>query len=340
MNDLTDTALPRVLQDANDLAAADPVDTSALAREPVLFDLCDHDRVLVSGRDRVRFLHAMLSNDVSSLAVGAGRWATFNNVQGRSMTDVRLFNLDDDRKTGTLLALVEPGARAAFVDGLDHFVISEKVFFEDDDGGRLWLLAGESVDAVVEAAGATPPPLELYSHLEATLGGRPVRLLRLDRSRRGVGDLGLWCRAEDEDAVLGALGGVRRGTRLELEAARVAAGQIRYGVDITGANIPLEAGLKDRAISFTKGCYIGQEVICRIDSIGRPARKLMRLAVSGAPPAPGTDLLRDGKTVGWVTSAMATAEGATAFGYVKKRNDELGTVLLAGGSEVRVEEAL
>ena len=336
MNDLIERALPPVLTDARDLAGAAVVDLSALAAGPALFDLNDHDRAIVSGRDRVRFLHAMLSNDVANLAVGAGRWATFNTVQGRTLTDGRLFNLDDDKKTGAILALLEPGARAAFVDGLDRFVISEKVFFEDDEGGRLWLLAGEGVDEAVQAAGATPPPAVLYQHAESSLGGCPVRLLRLDRSRPEVGDLGLWLRAEDEDAVLGALAGVRRGTRLELEASRVAAGQVRYGVDITDANIPLEAGLKDRAISFTKGCYIGQEVICRIDSLGRPARKLMRLDVEGAPPLPGAELVREGKVVGWVTSAMATAGGATAFGYVKKRSNEPGTVLEVGGRSATV----
>ena len=128
MPDSIVAALPAVLQDAAALAAGGPVDTSALQRGPVLFDVSDHPRVLVTGKDRVRFLHAMLSNDVSKLPVGGGRWATFNTVQGRSVTDVRLFHLDDERKTGSLLALLEPDAREAFVEGLDRFVISEKVF--------------------------------------------------------------------------------------------------------------------------------------------------------------------------------------------------------------------
>lgn len=339
MTDLAASALAPVLADALALAAADAVDTSALAEGPALFDLSDHDRILVSGRDRVRFLHAMLSNDVSTLAVGAGRWATFNTVQGRSVSDVRLFNLDDARKTGSILALLEPGAREAFVEGLDKFVIAEKVFFEPDEGGALWLLAGTGAEDAWVAAGASLPPDGLYAHAETTLGGHPVRVLRSDRLRP-AGDLALWFRAEHQDAVLAALGDVRRGTRLELEAARVDAGQIRYGVDITSGNIPLEAGLKDRAISFTKGCYIGQEVICRIDSLGQPARRLMRLTVDGPAPAPGSDLTRDGKTVGWITSARRTADGASAFGYVKKRNQDPGTQLQVDGATAVVGDAL
>ncbi len=340
MTDLTDIALPHALAEARALAAAPTVDTSPLARAAALFDLGAHHRVLVSGKDRVRFLHAMLSNDVSKLEVGAGRWATFNSVQGRTLSDVRLFNLDDDRKTGRLLALLEPGARDAFVEGLDHFVISEKVFFEDDEGGALWLLAGAGVDAVVAAAGGELPASELFAHRPSTIGGKPVHLLRLDRSRREVGDLGLWMRIEDQEAVLGALGDVRRGDALELEAARVESGQIRFGLDITAANIPLEAGLKDRAISFTKGCYIGQEVICRIDSLGKPARALVRLEVAGTAPQPGQDLERDGKVVGWVTSVRPTAAGASAFGYVKKRNHDPGTELQAGEATAVVGEPL
>jgi folate-binding protein YgfZ len=340
MTDLQQTALPPVLQDALDLAAGAPVDTSALARGPLLFDLGDHPRVMVSGRDRVRFLHAMLSNDVANLAVGSGRWATFNTVQGRTVSDVRLFNLDDDRKGGRVLALLEPGARGAFVDGLDRFVISEKVFFEDDEGGALWLLAGQGADELLRAAGAEPPPATLFAHAEATIGGRAVRLLRLDRSRPDVGDVGLWMRSEDVEAVLAALGDVPRGERRTLEAARIAAGQVRFGVDMTSANIPLEAGLKDRAISFTKGCYIGQEVICRIDSLGKPARALVRIDVEGAAPAPGDELLRDGKAVGWVTSVSPRVGGAAAFGYVKKKNHDPGTVLQVGGASAVVGEAL
>jgi folate-binding protein YgfZ len=339
MTDLSATALPAVLQDALALAAAPPLDAATWSEGPALFDLNDHDRVLVSGRDRVRFLHAMLSNDVNNLAVDAGRWATFNTVQGRTVSDVRLFNMDAERKTGSILALLEPGARSAFVDGLDKFVVSEKVIFEEQPG-RFWLVAGPRADDVLVGVGAELPGPDPLAHNSTRVGDADVRLFRLDRSGRDASDVAIWCSDGDEAAVLSALSGVRRGERLELEARRVAAGQLRFGVDFTTSNIPLEAGLKDRAISFTKGCYIGQEVICRIDSIGRPARKLVRLEFDGPPPAPGLDLVRNGKTVGWVTSAMATVGGAAGFGYVKKRNDEPGTVLLAGENEARVGEEL
>ena len=332
--------LPPVLDDARALAAAPSIDTSPLQTGAMLFDLSDHDRVVIEGKDRVRFLHAMLSNDVSSLTVGQGRWATFNTVKGRTVSDVRLFLVDDDKRNGSLLALLEPGARDAFVEGLDRFVISEKVTFSDAEGSALWLLAGAGAGARLTDAGAGLPPEEPFAHGETTLGGCSVRILRLDRSARSEDDYGLWFAAEDTDAVLGALGDLPRGTRAVLEAARIEAGQLRFGIDLTEDNIPLEGGLKNRAISFTKGCYIGQEVICRIDSMGAPKRLLCRLDLDGATaPAPGAELSREGKVVGWVTSAVVSQRlgRPVALGYVKKRSNDVGTVLdVAGGGTATI----
>jgi len=332
---MLDHALPPVLDEARAVAAAGAIDTSPLLRGPMLFDLSDHDRVLIEGKDRVRFLHAMLSNDVSGLLPGQGRWATFNTVKGRTVTDVRVFQIDDDKRNGVLWALLEPGARGAFVEGLDRFVISEKVYFSDAEGSALWLLAGAGAADRLVAAGAELPPEGAFAHVATNLGGRPVRLLRLDRSGRDEQDFGLWVAAEDLADVLAALGDVPRGERTVLEAARIESGQPRFGIDLTEDNIPLESGLKNRAISFTKGCYIGQEVICRIDSMGSPKRLLCRLDLEGdAAPEPGVELSREGKVVGWVTSSVLSQRlgHAVALGYVKKRSNDVGTVLeIAGG---------
>ena len=196
--------LPSVLGRAKTLAAATSVDTTYLfcAANPHAFDVRDRERVIIEGKDRVRFLHAMLSNDVSSLQVGQGRWATFNTVKGRTVSDVRLFVVDDDKRNGAIWALLEPGARDAFVEGLDKFVISEKVYFSDAEETALWLLAGPTADQTLAAAGATLPPDEPFAHLETTVGGRRVRVLRLDVSGRDAKDLGLWMAADDEAAVL------------------------------------------------------------------------------------------------------------------------------------------
>jgi folate-binding protein YgfZ len=324
--DLSDATLPGPFADAIALHEGGDVSLQRLREQPHRFAL-DHLAVLrVTGRDRVRFLHAMLSNDVQSLKPGQGTWATFNTVQGRTVSDLRLFVVDDDRKTGSILLLVERDARDALVDGLEKYVISEKVFFEDS-GLELHLLAGGRLDDL--------RPERLYDHREAQLGA-PVRLVHLDRSGPS-GDVGVFVASEHEAAFLERVADYPEGTRALLEAARLSAGMPRFGVDFGPKNIPLEAGLSERAIHFSKGCYIGQEVICRLDSMGTPAKRLVRLEGSVAP---GDDLSVGGKVVGWVTTAGTVDGRALALGYVKKRFNAPGTELQAGEAKVLVGESV
>jgi tRNA-modifying protein YgfZ len=335
IQDLSSAALPGLLAEGSELAAAGPVDTSALAKGPLLFDLSDHDLLAITGRDRTRFLHAMLSNRVDGLAAGQGCWATLNTVEGRTISDARLLVADEDRRDGSVLALLEPGGAPALVDGLDRYIIADKVFFEPRDGETLWLLAGAGTDEALAGVAAELPPAELYSHVMTAIGGRSVRLIRLDRSG-DHGDLGLWFDAADADVVTAGLSHVPRGSRAVLEAARIEAGHPRFGIDITPEVIPLEAGLKDRAIDFDKGCYVGQEVICRIDSMGSPKRRLCRLQLQGeAAPEPGTTLWVGNKQVGFVTSAVVSARlgHPVALGFVRRRNNAPGSELSLGSAD-------
>jgi tRNA-modifying protein YgfZ len=310
------------------------IDTSPLEQSPLLFDLSDHDLLEITGRDRVRFLHAMLSNDVQSLAEGEGRWATLNSVEGRTLADVRLLLVGADKREGSLLALLEPGAGAVFEAVLDRYVISEKVFFEAVPDTTLWLVAGEGTDAAVARTGAELPGEAAFDHVATTIGDRAVRVVRLDRSGPVARDLGLLIGGDDVAAVAAALG-LEQGEPALLEAARIEAGQPRFGIDITDENVPLEAGLKDRAINFDKGCYIGQEVICRVDSMGSPKRRLCRLDLDGdAAPEPGTALYVGSKEVGRVTSSLLSKRlGPIALGYVRRRNNAPGSELSVGAPD-------
>ena len=324
---LTKHALPAVLDEAQRTAASGPIDLSPLDGV-VLFDVSDHDLLVVSGRDRVRFLHAMLSNDVKMLQVGEGRWLTFNNIRGKTVADVRLFVIDDDRKTGSMLALLEPGATALFVEGLDKYLISEKVYFEPDETSGRWILSGPRAGELLEAAGATLPEPGLYRHVETLVGGASVRVLRVE----GATGSDYAIVGADKDAVMTALGEVQTAPRELLDAGRIANGRARHGIDFHTDHIPLEAGLSNLAISFTKGCYIGQEVICRVDSMGEPKRRLVRLDLGDmqTAPAPGTPLLAGTKPVGFTTSAFLGTDGPSAFGYVKKKSNAAGTELFLG----------
>ena len=330
-------ALPHVLDEARRTAAAGPIDLGVLDGT-ALFDVSDHDRLVVTGRDRVRFLHAMLSNDVKTLTPGEGRWLTFNDIRGKTVADVRLFAVDDDRKTGSLLALLEPGAATPFVEGLDKYLISEKVYFEPTTSTALWLVAGAGATACLEQAGAPIPEAGLYHHKEGILGGVPVRVLRVEGATGD--DYALWTTEADAPTALAALGDLPRPGREVLDAARISRGRPRHGIDFHADHIPLEAGLSNLAISFTKGCYIGQEVICRVDSMGEPKRRLVTLDLSGVEtaPAPGTELLDGSRVVGFTTSAFLGTDGPQALAYVKKKRNAPGTELSLGegGPVVRV----
>ena len=329
-----DSTLPSPLRDARDLAAA-PVDPGLLSLGPAFFPNVFLDAIVVTGRDRLRFLHAMLSNEVQKLLPGQGVWATLNNVQGRTVTDVRILADDPDPKSGRTLALCESGGGARFVETLERFVVSEKVRFERRDTDALMWICGKGAEAAVRDRGGPIPAEPPFSHAVGSIADRPVRTVRFDRS--GYGDLLLWCAAEDREVIEAVFADLPQPPATTLEAARVAAGLPRYGIDWTEINVPLEAGLKDRAISFVKGCYIGQEVICRLDAMGTPARRLMRLAVNGEAE-PGDLLLVDGKEVGWLTTVWRPPEGdAQALGYVKKAWLASGTQLQSRDGASRVE---
>jgi len=326
---LLTNALPEVLIHAQSVAKAGVQDTSLLASGPVLFSLQGMQLIEIAGRDRSRFLHAMLSADIASLATGEGAWATFNDVKGRTISDLRLLVVDDDRKDGSMLALVESGAREVLTEALDKFIIAEKVYFENLESHSLWLLAGDYEKSLV-SAGASLPKDGLLAHHVAQVGGAEVRLVRLDRSHAEARDLLLIVATSDEELMLNALSAVPRGDSVLLEAARIESGQPRFGIDFTRANIPLEAGLADRALNFNKGCYPGQEVICRINSLGAPARRLMRLSIAAdAAPEPASLLFRNGKEVGYITSAVRSQRlgYVVALGYVGKRHCDKGTEL-------------
>ncbi len=326
--------LPAVLSLARRVASGPSLNTEALESSARLFDISDMGRIRVLGRDRVRFLHAMLSNDVARLTPGEGRWATLNTQQGKTISDVRIFVFDDDKREGVALALVEPGARAGFIEALERYIIADKCTFSDDPDKMLLLLCGLGAEKALSDAGAQLPEEGIYRHTATELGGSPVRILRLDRtSQKGV-DFGIYFATSDFDAVRRALSGVPDGSPELLEALRIEGGQPRFGIDFTSANIPLEAGLKNLAISFTKGCYVGQEVICRIDSRGKPKQRLVHLnALPASSPAPGTLLFSAGKQVGFTTSSVVTERGTFGFGYVGKRHHEFGTALQLGSAD-------
>jgi folate-binding protein YgfZ len=276
----------------------------------------------VTGRDPVKMLHGLATADIQAVTSDRGAYTTFLTPKGRLVADARIFRPPGD--DAALLVDTAPDALPGLASHLARFV--PPLFARAEDVSEAWAVVGvygPGADGTV--AGALPalggPDTLPEERPEETVvpvnGGFMVRTLL-------TGDEGwdLFVRPDRAEAVTRDVldAGGRPGAPEALEALRVAAGRPRWGRELTEEVIPLEAGLLDRAISQTKGCYTGQEVIVRILHRGHVNRHLRRLEFAGALPEPGTELFEPGnpKPRGVVTSAVENDVGALGLGYVRR----------------------
>jgi folate-binding protein YgfZ len=317
---------------------------AAARRSAVLIDLSARGRLAVHGADRASYLQGLQTNDVEALSTGEGCYGLFLTPQGRVECDAQILCLNDE-----LLLDLHPTVTAALDERLREFVFTEDVLV--DDRTSTWSAFGvhgpeaaRLVSALVKPGLASAGGLTTDAELAALpechhrsgefLGGAVV----VARSSE-IGEVGLVLYVESTSApalrdALVAGGAVELDTST-YDLLRVEAGRPVFPADLDSETIPLEAGVEDRAISMTKGCYVGQEVIVRIlhRGKGRVARRLVGLYFDPAspPPPPGTVLGagEDGEPVGAVTSAAwSPALGRPiGLGYVKRELAEIGTTL-------------
>ena len=292
----------------------------------------------VSGRDRASYLQGLLTNDIQALTPGTGCYAAWLTPQGRMLTDLHVF------ESGDMILLDVPAAElAATLQRLDQFLFSEDVQFADLAGAltSVWI-HGIAAPALLEQTltGAQGLASWLEYHNErAAFDGAPVVVGRV--SQLGVPGFVVYIepsrKADLERALLDR--GAVAAEPSAIEAARIEAGYPVFGVDMTRDTIPLEAGIEDRAISLTKGCYVGQEVIIRVlhRGHGRVARRLVALRLDGEGVVAGATILAGDRDVGDVTSAaVSPARGAIALGYVHRDFTETGTQLSVDGPAGRI----
>lgn len=298
-----------------------------------LVDLSHRGLIRVRGRDSQRFLNAMLSNNTADLRPGQGCYATFLNPKGHMVTDLVVYAEED-----AYLLEVEPHIISTFLEAIDFFVISEDVAFADESGR--WAALGVQGSRACDALAAVTGQDSLRSL--APYGSLSCRIASCDvwvANRRYTREPGylllaepaaaeiLWTAIEEtgrDEALLGRAVGLQA-----LETLRIESGKPRFGVDMTDATIPVEANLLE-AISYTKGCYVGQEVIARIDARGHVNRQLAGLLLGAAElPAAGAKLFSPDREVGWITSAAQspTLQQAIALAYVRREFLEPGTPL-------------
>ena len=312
---------------------SDPREEYQAVREKAgLIDLSFRAQVRMTGEDRVTFLQGMVSNDVKALRPGDGCAATLLTEQGRIVADLRVYALDT-----CFLLDVDARIKEKLIETLSRFIIADDVEMEDLSEVQTTLaLPGPLSSQVLAAAGLPISLSTIFQHGEATVAGISVRLIRAnDTGEDGYEILAPSAHAASVWQTLlraGAPLGLRSVGLAALNTLRIEAGIPWYGIDMDEGRIVLEVGLA-QAISFKKGCYLGQEVVERASARGHVNRKLIGLLVQGDTlPVSGDKLLHDAQEVGWVTSATVSPRLARpiALGYVRRE-------YLAPGTQLRID---
>lgn len=289
-------------------------------------DRSSRGKILVRGNDRLAFLHNMLSNSISTLSPGKGCRAELLDERGHILGDLRVYVGAEDVRID-----LEPGRADLVRATLEKYVIMDDATLEDVSAATAhFTVTGPATAGLIGALGGEVPR-DLWSHGIAPLGGVGAWIARTHWA--STSDLDIFVPAGDREslqAVLEKAGATTIGDAA-FEVLRIEAGVARQGAELDDV-IALEARLdKEGAVSFTKGCYMGQEVMARIDSRGHVNRLLVGLAL-GAETVPGTHIKVDGKDVGRITSAAfsPTLGKTIALGYIRREHSEPGAAVTVG----------
>jgi len=281
-------------------------------------DRSERGKLALTGPEAKDFLQGQVTNDILGLTTGHGCYAAFLTHKGKMLGDMRVFDLGDE-----LLIDCERVALQELFNMIRRYKL-----------GRDLELHKRTLElGLLSVIGPGAPDLagpDEHDNARAQLGGADVVAVRTD-----VG-IDLFFAAADKDAVRGALD-FPDATEAEAEVVRVEHGRPRYGVDLDDSVIPQEAGLNERAVSFTKGCYVGQETVARLHYRGKPNRRLLGLKLE-APAEPGTELRLGEKVVGKLGSVVVSPElGPIALALVRREANPGDTVQADGTSGLIVE---
>jgi folate-binding protein YgfZ len=289
----------------------------ALTQRCGLVDRSERGKLALTGAGAVEFLNGQVTNELTDLHPGEGRYAAFLTNKGKMLGDLRILAVGSDTPSELLLDTERVALQALF-DMIRRYKIGYEVELHKRtlECGLLSLIGPEARACIAH----NPLSEAEHAHVPAEIGGAPVRLIA---TADGIDVL---CEAPALETVRGAL--VDAGATLASEAAaeilRVERGRPRYGVDIDESTIPQEAGLNERAVSFTKGCYVGQETVARLYYRGKPTRHLRGLRFleppDPAPPAtPGEELRLGERPVGRLSSVVESPRlGTIALALVRR----------------------
>ena len=285
----------------------------------------------VSGPQRSKFLHNLLSNDVEGRKPGEGALASFMDAKGHLLVLLRVLVCESE------ILLEMPRARLAPVEALlIHYKVGTPVRFASRPVA-VHALLGPGAAETLAAAGASVPENPPQSHLSAEVAGQVVRIVRA--SDLPAGAFALHVAPEGSDAVTAALraAGATDLDRANFDALRIEAGRPLFGVDVAEDNLLHETGLVHEYHSAAKGCYVGQEVVARLEARGGNVNRLLRGLTLAAPALAGAVISAAGQEVGRITTAAVSARrGPIAMGYVHRKHAMPGTAVEVGGASATV----
>ncbi|HEX7194564.1 MAG TPA: glycine cleavage T C-terminal barrel domain-containing protein [Chthoniobacterales bacterium] len=287
----------------------------------MLLDLTERAKFKVTGEDRFRFLNGQLTNDILGLKPGNTRYACALTAKGKLCADLYVTSTAEALYLDTALIL-----KSSLLTRLERYIIADDVLIEDvtDEFGLLHFLSRNVEERLKDGEG-----LE-RAFASFSKGSRLV--FESESNRFAIAGVDLWFPLSAKSSILETLKEAPL-TSDVAENLRIERGIAAWGNELSENVIPNEADLQDRAISYTKGCYLGQEVISRIKSIGHVNRRLRGLVPAGDIfPEQGDKLVADAqsmKVIGSITSVGRSGKSslAIALGFVKRGHDEPGTVL-------------
>lgn len=313
------------MNDPHDPPASGVAQYRAARQDAVLADRSDLGRLFVSGRDALDLLHRLTTQDLRSLGPGQGTAAAFVTAKGRLIDWVTLHVLENH-----LLCLTGPGRSVAVADYIDRYTFREevKVQIADRSHGTLGLFGSSARERAARLFGESAADRPLHHPVAVRLGGVAAVLARTFPLAGGGYHLTATTGAMPglRTAILEGSPGLIEADAACLEVLRIEAGLPAAGRELTEDYNPWEARLHD-AISLNKGCYVGQEVIARLNTYKKVARSLVRLRIESGVPAPGARLVRQGDdAIGTLTSVAAVPgeERVLGLGYVRNEETEEG----------------
>jgi folate-binding protein YgfZ len=284
-----------------------------------LVDRSERGKLALTGSQAKEFLHGQVTNDIEALEPGQGCYAAFLNHKGKMLGDLRVLDLGDE----LWLDCERPALQELF-NMIRRYKLGMDVELHKRtlECGLLSLIGPDA-----RRVAGTDLPAEEHFNARAELGGASVVLAATDL---GVDVI---CAADDAAGVRAALeaAGAEPVSEAAAEVLRIESGRPRYGVDLDDSVIPQEAGLNERAVSFTKGCYVGQETVARLHYRGKPNRHLRGLRLS-APAEPGAELRLGERVAGKIGSvAQSSRHGLIGLAILRRE--------AAPGSELAVADA-